>query len=524
MKKEWKWLSLFIMGVLIAASFVGCKGKAKGEAEKPSLVTYGYTTSDIVTTWDPSDSYSNEIVAMNIFYEKLVRYDSVRDRIIPELAEEWDVSDDGLEWTFTIRKGVKFHCGEELTAEDVKFSIDRVLERGKGAAYIWDSVNQIDVVDKYTVKFILDYPAPLDLIASAGYSSHIFRKRGEEEYGWFSEASECGTGPYKLESYTKSELVMTKFEDYWRGWDQNHFEKVIIKSVPESSTARQMLEAGELDIVDDLPLEMIEALEKNSKIEIVRTPSFQNLLGFFNTETQPLDNKRLRQALSYAFPYDTVINHIWKGNANQSKGPVPKGLWGHNENLFQYTHDIEKAKALLTEAGYPDGGFKLTLTYNSGDEPERKTVELYKAELAKLGIDLEIRGMPWDSQWALAKATNPKDRQDIFVMYWWPEYLDPLTYLINLYHSEDEIVFALSYYKNPEVDSLIDEALKTAGVDRERATRLCYDIQEILVDDAVGLFVWDQMYIRAKQASLKGYVDNPAYPHVVFFYDLYREK
>ena len=227
---------------------------------------------------------------------------------------------------------------------------------------------------------------------------------------------------------------------------------------------------------------------------------------------------------SYAFPYDDVIEYVWKGNAAQSKGAIPKGLWGHCDNIFQYTHNIEKAKELLTEAGYPEGGFKLTLTYNSGDENERKTAELFKAELIKLGIDLDIRGMPWDSQWSLAKATNPKDRQDIFVMYWWPDYMDPLSYLINLFHSEDEPFFNLCYYKNPTVDQMIDEALQTAGIDRAKATQLCYDVQKILVDDAPAIFIWDQIYTRAKQKTLKGYIDNPVYPHVVFFYDLYREE
>jgi len=535
MKKKWKWMGLFIAAITILSILSGCIGGEKETEtkapEKPSVITYGYTTSDIVTCWDPSDSYSNEIVAMNIFYEKLVRYDITKQKAVPELAEKWDVSSDGLVWTFYLRKGVKFHSGGELTAEDVKYSIDRTIQRGKGAAYIWDSVKQIDVVDKYTVRFTLSYPAPLDLIASAGYAAHIFSKdaveshdQGDDGSKWFSEENECGTGPYKLESYSKSELVMTKFDDYWKGWEGKHFDKVIIKSVPESATARQMLEAGELDIVDDLPLEMIDALEKNPKIEIVRTPSFQNLMAFFNTEKAPLDNKLVRQALSYAFPYDDVINYVWKGNANQSRGPIPKGLWGHSDTLFQYSHDIQKAKDLLTHAGYPNGGFKLTLTYNSGDEPERKTAELFKAELTKLGIDLDIRGMPWDSQWSLAKATNPKDRQDIFVMYWWPDYMDPLSYLINLFHSEDEPFFNLCYYKNPTVDQMIDEALQTAGIDRAKATQLCYDVQKILVDDAPAIFIWDQIYTRAKQKTLKGYIDNPVYPHVVFFYDLYREE
>lgn len=536
MKKGWKWIGFLIIAAMTVSILSGCIGEEKPETkapEKPSVINYAYTTSDIIVFWDPSDTYSNEIVAMNNFYEQLVRYDSVKDEIIPVLAEKWDVSDDGLVWTFYLRKGVKFHCGEEMTAEDVKYSIERTMNRGKGAAYIWWAVKQIDVVDKYTVRFTLDVPVPLDLIASAGYCAHIFCKectethgqeKGDDGHEWFAEENECGTGPYKLESYTKSELVMTKFDDYWGGWDGKHFDKAIIKSVPEASTARMMLEAGEVDIVDDLPIEMIEALEKNANIEIVRTPSFQNLLGFLNTKKSPLDNKLVRQAICYAFPYDIVIEHIWKGNATQSKGVIPKGLWGHCDTIFQYTYNLEKAQELLTDAGYPDGGFKLTLTYNSGDEHERKTAELFKAELAKLGIDLDIRGMPWDPQWTLAMATNPEDRQDIFVMYWWPDYPDPLSWLLSMFHSEDEIVFNLAYYYDTEVDSLIDEASGIAGIDRNKAANLYCDAQSKLVDDAVTLFIWDQMYLRAKHVSLKGYTDNPAYPHVVFFYDVYKEE
>lgn len=536
MKKGWKWMGVLAIAVIIAlilVIYVGQKKPVTKAPEKPSVVTYAYATPDIIVFWDPSDTYSNEIVAMNNFYEQLVRYTPLKDKVMPVLAEKWDISDDGLVWTFYLRKGVKFHCGNEMTAEDVKFSVERTKKRGKGAAFIWGSVKKIDVVDKYTVKFTLDYPAPLDLIASAGYCAHMFckkcteahgKEKGDDGHKWFAEGNECGTGPYKLQGYTKSELVMTRFDDYWGGWTGKHFDQAIIKSVPERSTARQMLEAGQVDIVNDLPIEMLETLGKNPNIEITSTPAFQNLFGLLNTKKAPLDNELVRKAIAYAFPYDTVIQHIWKGNATQSKGAIPKGLWGYCDDIFQYTHDLEKAKELLTRAGYPTGGFKLTLTYNSGDENERKTAELFKPELAKLGIDLDIRGMPWESQWSLGKATNPEDRQHIFLFYWWPDYPDPLSWLQSMFHSEDEITFNLSYYYNEKADTLIDKASRIAGIDRDKAARLYCDAQNILVDDAVALFIWDQMYRRAKQRSLKGYNDNPAYPHVVFFYEVYREK
>jgi len=535
MKREWKWIG--VVAVVLVMTFVlGVypdqeRGAAKA-AQKPSVVSFGYASPDLIVFWDPSDTYSNEIVAMNNFYEQLVRYDSASDKVYPVLAEKWDTSSDGLVWTFYLKKGVKFHSGDEMTAEDVKFSIDRTMQRGKGAAYIWGPVKAIDVVDKYTVKFTLEYPAPLDMIASAGYCAHIFSKKyteargkekGDDGHKWFAEGNECGTGPYKLESHSKAEIVMKKFDDYWGGWEGKHFDIAVIRAVPERSTARQMLEAGQLDLVHNLPIEMIGALEKNPNIEIVRTPSFQNLFGLMNTQKPPMDNKLVRQAVSYAFPYKTVIDHVWKGNATQSKGAITKGLWGHCENIMQYKQDLTKAKELLKQAGFPDGGFKLTLTYNSGDEGERKTAELFKPELAKLGIDLEIRGMPWESQWSLAKATNPKERQDIFLFYWWPDYPDPISWLQSMFHSEEKVTFNLSYYSDKKVDELIDEGSRISGVDRNKATNLYCEAQSIFVDDAVALFVWDQMYIRPKLTSLKGYKDNPVYPHVIFFYDLYRE-
>lgn len=516
-------LAASVLAVSILLGLTGCVKKAK--VAQPRIAVYGYTSEPVIF-WDPSDTFSNEINTINNVYEPLLRYDPSKNDVTPVLCESYEVSEDGLEWTFRLRKKVKFHCGDVMTAKDVKYSIDRTKSRGKGASFIWDPVEEVRVIDDYTVLMKLKYPAPLDMAASAGYTSHVFCAKHTEEYGsdWFAKGRDLGSGPYEVESWKRGdEVVLTKFDDYWGGWRKDAYDKVVIKMVPEASTRRQMVEAGEAHFLNNTPFEDIQAMRDNPNVQITVSPSFQTLYGLLNMLKPPLNDKRVRQALCHAFPYQDVIQHVMDGYAVQSKGVVPEGLWGHKADLFQYAHDLEKAQALLAEVGYPKGGLKLLLTYTAGDENERKAAELFKSELLKLGVDLEIRGLPWDAQWELAKARDPKDRQDIFMFYWWPDYADPYSFLRSMFHSEDEIVFNLSYWKNEEFDRLIDEANQISGPQRQKAIEMYGKAQEILVEDAPTISIFDQQYVRVVHKSLKGFVDNPAYPHVVFFHEVWHE-
>jgi peptide/nickel transport system substrate-binding protein len=508
--------------ILVLMLLVGCSPQQSGTQPKVALYAYH---SEPVIFWDPSETFSNESIVLNNIYEQLMRYDPLNDEYIYLLATDYETSEDGMVWTFTLREGVKFHCGEEFDANAVKYALSRTIEMGKGSSFIWDPVEEINVLDKYTIEFKLKYPAALDMIITAGYASHIFCPKCTEEKGhdWYVEGNACGTGPYQLEYWERgNEVVLTKFNDYWGGWTDKHFDKAIIKMVSETGTRRQMLEAGEADIVDVLPVEDLRALEGNPNIEVAVSPSFQNMVGVINTEKSPLDNKLVRQAISFAVPYEDIVEHVMSGYAEQSRGTIPNGLWGHKNDLFQYEYNLEKAEQLLKEAGY-ENGFKLLLTYNSGDEYLRKSAELLKAELKKLNVDLEMRGMPWEPQWELAKSPNPDDRQDILLFYWWPDYADPYSWLNSLFHSEDTIVLNLSYFKKQNYDALVDEANRISGADREKAIEIYGQAQEILVDEAPAIFFFDQQSVKAKQKSIKGYYDNPLYSHVVFFYDIYRE-
>jgi peptide/nickel transport system substrate-binding protein len=504
-------LMITLLGFLTSAS-----------AEQPQIAVYAYS-AEVMIGWDPSDAFSDEIVVMNNVYERLLNYDPFKDEFEPVLATSYEKSADGKIWTFYLRKGVKFHTGRGMDAEAVKFSIERTINRGKGAAFIWDSVESIEVVDKYTVRFYLKYPAALDLVAAAAYAAYIFDPEAAD-HEWFIAGHEAGTGPYMFESYVGiTRIVLKRFDDYWRGWEGPHFDKVVFITVPEPSTRRLMIESGEADFTNRLPVTEIEALQGNPDVEITRTPSYQNLVAQFNTEKPPLDNPLVRKALAYTIPYEDIVEGVLMGYGRQSRGVIPYGLWGYSDRVTQYTLSLETAEALLAKAGYPDGGFKLLLTYVAGDAQERRVAELWKEQLAKLGIELEPRGMPWDPQWALARSPDPNARQDIFVMYWWPDYTHPHSFMLALFGTEEEISFNLDYYSNPLYDYLIDEAMKLSATDREEAINLYVEAQNVLMADMPGLAIYDMEYVRPKRASLKGYVDNPSYPHVVFWYDCYRE-
>ncbi len=524
-KSRISFIALMVLTVLTLTIVTGCGGNQAGQGGQKAKIAYYAFNSEPVLDWDPSVEFSNGIVVMNNIYETLLRYDPAENKIIPVLATAYTKSPDGLTWTFHLRKGVKFHDGTEMKADAVKFSIERTKKINKGAAYIWDPVQQINVKDDYTVEFKLSYAAPLDLIASCGYAAFIMSPKvaGQPE-DWFAKGNDAGTGPYKVQSTKRGEeVVLTRFAEYWRGWEGNHFDKVIIKKVPETASRRQLVEKGEADVTIELPYEDVEALKNNPNVEVLTAPAFQNLFFCLNTEKAPLNNKLVRQALSYAFPYDDVVKYAMGNYATQARGPIPHGHWGHGDDLFQYKHDLVKAKELLARAGYPNGGFKLLLTYMSGDEAEKKAVELYKAELAKLNINLEVRGMPWESQWELAKSKDPNQRQDILVMYWWVDYASPYSWLRSIFHSEEDILFNLNYYKNPAFDKLIDEANARSGIDRAGAEKMFIDAQKILVEDAPAIFAYDKKYVWIYNKHFKGLKSNAAYPNTIFFYDTYRE-
>ena len=489
------------------------------------------------TTWDPVKSFSTEAAYMGNMYEQLLRINppGSEETFTPLLAESWDVSDDGMVWTFHLRPNVKFHDGEPLTAEAVKMSIEAAKDHA-GASFIWYPLDTIEVVDDLTVKFTLFYAAPLDLIASSLYGAWIVSPKAltasAENPDYFEAGLEAGTGPYMLESYTPDkEIVFTRFDDYWGGWQEGQFDKVLVEIIGEAITQQQMLEGGQVDLVTRLPVENYAAFKDNPNYNYFEELTFFNYVGFFNTLKPPLDNPAVRQALSYAIPYQDIMTVGTNGLASQSRGPVPQGIWPWSDQVTQYTYDLDKAKDMLAEAGYPDGGFDLKLTYASENDVEAAFAPLIKDSFAELGVNVTIEPMLWSQQWELAKS-DPANAQDMFLLLYWPTYSDAGSdNLWSMFYGTEEsphlnvTAFNMSYWMNADFNALVDEAGATTVTDPATAQAKYIEAMNLLVEEAPGVFFMDVKSAFVVPTYIEGFKYNINYPFTpYFFYQLSTTK
>jgi len=519
---EEKMINRFVQLVLLGLMAV-MFGTSSWAAEKNMVFASPYG----ITTFDPSISYSTELTYTANVYETLIRVNppGSKELFSYVLAESHSASADGLEYTFVLRKGVKFHDGTDFNANAVKFSIDRTRKIGKGAAFIWADLKEIVVVDDYTVKMILNKPVPLPQIAASAYASYIMSPSvGDKDKEWFDKGNDAGTGPYQIKNYKDSESwMLAKFEDYWGGWDGKHIDNILVKYTKESLIQLQMLQAGQAMLGGRLPLDSYDSFEKNKDTKVIYGPSYQNYMAFFNTRRPPLDNPKVRKALAHAMPYEDIIALGFNGMATQARGPVPNGQFGSTEGVVQYKHDLELAKKLLAEAGHPGGGFKLVLTHAAENVQEARFAPLIQSELKKIGVEVEIKGLVWNTQWAKGKE-DPKTAQDIFILLWWPTYSDPYETLYSLLHDEgDKPAWNLAYYKNPEYDKLIREAYEVTGSNPEKSLELYVKAQNMIQEDVPVAWLVDVVGKWPMSEKLQGLTINPAYPNVPFFYNMYIE-
>ena len=529
-------LALFLVVLVIAIAIVSMVFIYRPPPPPvKKIVTYASLSE--MTTADPSTEFSNSILWLPLVYETLLWYNPLTGEFTPGLAINYTVSSDGLVWTFYLRKNAVFHDGTPVTAHAVKASIERTITLGGGAAYILEPVERVEVVDDYTVKFYLKHAAPLNKILASPYAVYIFSPRVAEHAGaqnltdpkvaeWFNKGNDAGSGPYRLVKWDpESEVILEKFTDWW-GWKEagyplaspNAPDVFIVKIIKDAVTQERMLRAGQIDIAEYVPPETVEDFGKDPNYIVVKTPSFQNLILLFNTKKPPLDNPLVRQAIAHAIPYEDIVKVARASLARVASGVIPYGMWGHFEN-FRYEYNLTLARQLLAEAGYPAGINKtLVLVYTAGDIYEQRTSELIHSSLAQLGITVEIRPLSWEEQWALAQKgwEDPNATQDLFIFYWWPDVLSPITYLYNMFHSESK-AFNLCYYENKEFDDLIMEAYSLEGVNPDKALELYRRAQEILYRDVPGVGLWDMVDFRVARSRI-GNLDkaiNPAMPTAI---------
>ena len=500
---------------------------APTEAPPPAPKVLKIANTANITTWDPVASFSTEAAYMANSYEQLLRINAPGsgEEFTPLLAESWESNDDGTVWTFHLREGVTFHDGEALNADAVVKSLDAARTVG-GASFIWWMVDSIEAVDDLTVQFNLSISAPVDLIASSLYAAWIVSPAAldaaaDNEEFW-ADGKSYGTGPYMVESYVPDqEIVFQQFPEYWGGFDDGNYDTVLVQIVPEALTQQQMFEAGDVDLVTRIPSENYASFRDNADYTFLEEASFFNYVGYFNTLREPLDNVKVRQALSYAIPYEDIIKIGAEGLGTQSRGPVPEGVWPWSPDVKQYSYDLEMAKTLLAEAGYEGGGFSLRLTYAAENATEEAFAPLIKDSFAQIGVDVTVEAIAFSQQWAEAKA-DPANAQDIFLVLYWPTYSDAGSdNLWSLFYYTEKPFFNLSYWNNEAYNTTLDEAIALTVTDPATSQAKYVEAMNILYDEAPGISFFDTKAVFIIPNHIEGFNYNLNYPFVqYFFYDL----
>jgi len=445
--------------------------------------TLRYVTGASVNTLDPNiPGSTRESFALSLStYDRLVSFGRKQlngkwvfdlDKITGELAESYDVSPDGLKLTFHLRKDAKFQDGTPVTAEDVKWSLDRavtapVLGKAQLLTGSMTSADQFRVVDPLTFEVTLPKPDKLALPNLATVypiiiNSTLAKAHATPEDPWalaWLKENTAGSGPYIIETFKPGEQVTAKRNEAWNRGSPDKpafFKRLIIQSVPEPATRANLVERGDADIVIDLQASDVQALEAKGKLKVISTPQY-NAVTFIsmNNKMPPFDNINVRRAIAYALPYDDMFKAALFGrgaplfDATWADGKPPSGAYPIPQPVKL---DLDKAKAYLKEAGLPDG-FSTSFSFNVGQASTAEPMaSLIKESLAKIGIQVDIQKLP-DAQ--MSTAINEK-KLPFFtegIVAWLPS----TDYFYRNFYTGDQR-WNYSSINNPELVSIAQEA------------------------------------------------------------------
>lgn len=463
---------------------------------------------------------------INAMYEGLTQY-SLEGEIVPRLATDWEISDDALTYTLTLRDDVLFHDGTAFNAEAVKVSLERHATLGLGnLGFILAPVDAIIVVDDSTIEITLStadfqFWAGLPHIKIVSPTAVEANEADGNLAEDFFRENAVGTGAYQLVRWDPGrQTELEAFDDYWQGWEGSHIEGFIARYGLDFSTRLLLLEDGDVHLIDWAGLSDVRRAATNADINL----NFGNpLQGFYHFMKQegPLADKAVREALIHAYPYEAMVE-VMQGFAVPLTSPALGDTVGHCD-VFEPVQDLEKARELLADAGYEDG-FTLRQAYRHANEPRRFAAVLYQEALAELGIEVVLEDIPWGT---FIDAQRNFDTAYDMSSHWLNI---PIPYsgemLFRLNHSSliDTGTGNWAWYDNPKFDSLLEEAPTLAPGDPRIEELLC-EAQQILIDDAVVIPVMISQYIDLTHASVKGYQYDPfGFPGDLHLYDVYLEN
>ena len=491
MKKNFIYLCLIVIIVLIACS--GKEDDKKETIQNKEEKTITIAEKAEIKTLDPQktvDSASLSVIQM--INQKLFKIDN-DGNIIPEIAEEV-TKVDAKTTLIKIKKDLFFSNGEPVTVDDILFSLNRAKESPRMMQDFY-MIESFEKVDDSTIKVKTFYEAGNLLHKLASMGASIMNKKALEE----NENNIIGSGMFKLKEWVAGDRIVLERNEYFKEANSN-VKEIIIKFIPEANSRMIMLETGEVDIAEALlPLDFQKISREDDKFTTVEMQSSSNMFIGFDLRDKHLADKRVRQAIAYAINNQDIVDSIYNGSATVATSPIPKITTGHNENSNPYEQNIEKAKELLAEAGYPNG-FDIVLNVNE-DNQRVDTAVVIQDNLKAIGVNVQIKTYQWASY--VAFVENPSQEKGMFLMAWNIANDDPDELLYPLYHSSQiDAHTNVIFYKNEDFDSLISKARET--IDKEKRIDLYKKAQDIIQEDLPHYAILYPMQNFAYKKNIKG--------------------
>ncbi|WP_003539706.1 ABC transporter substrate-binding protein [Desulfotomaculum nigrificans] len=472
--------------------------------EQPEVI---YGLAEPIKTLDPAEaSNSAEAKVLVNIFEGLVRYKANSTEIEPALATDWEISPDGRSWVFHLRRGVVFHDGTKFNAQAVKFSVERQLHPLKKdtmtyGSFTFGMVKSVEILDDYTVKFNLNAPySPFLRNLAMPWAAPIVSPGAVTKYGEEFYRHPVGTGPFYLADWRNDTPVLLANDHYWGGTPR-------IKSVgfanlaPEDCAAA--IKSGKITLADINSQENLTA--KN--ITVISQPGISlNYLGLFNNRP-PFNNDKVRRAVCMAVDRQAIAEKLFANRRLAANSVLPPKVLGYSENLKPYSGGPQKARALLSNYGYPDGVDITLITYDCQRPYNplggKELAQIIKDQLAQAGIRVKIKAYAWHE----FKTALRNQSGDAFLFGWVGDNLDPDNFLYTLLSSSQIKQTNLTHYKNSEVDRLISAAQKE--LNEKTRERLYFHAQQIILQDTPAIFLNFGQNSVAISNNLKGVGLNP---------------
>jgi peptide/nickel transport system substrate-binding protein len=455
------------------------------------------------TTLDPIMTIQNaDIWVMNNMNGLLVRVNREATDVEPDLAERWEISDDGTVYTFHLREGLKFSDGSPLTAKDAKFSLERLRDQeGSVMASMFSIVKSIETPDDRTVVITLNQPSAPFLASLAMFSAAVLPEKAVTAAGEEFGNNPVGAGAFMLEEWRRGEVIrLKKNPNYWEA-GRVKLDGVEWYFIPNDNTRVLKLQAGEVDAIVFIPFNRVNELSGNPDLQVHLDPSTREDHILINHAHKPLDDVRVRQALYHALDRQAIVDAVTFGHGKVANSFVPAGAMFYNPDNPDYPHDPEKAKALLKEAGAE--GLQLTFLLAAGDSVQDQIGVIVKDQLSKVGVDVQIEKQEEGQQW----ETTVAGEYDISVNYWTNDIIDPDQKATFSVYGDAENRSYYTGYKNPEVSKLIEQG--RVELDRTKREEIYRRIQEIAKRDAHWIDLYYSPFRNASRKNVQNFFQNP---------------